>query len=831
MQSVFREKVQLGKIHIVAASPIQMDEKCSTDMTALTSLIQSSQKGNILVSRYHIRACASILEVDPTVVTNSIKQRNICLWKSEYGELQELPHSLTERWAIFLHFGHYYASFLGEQYKNWALWLGAHQISSKEVIDSLDDHTMQIISSLRSIFDEVDNIVEDTLEMLKRKGYKYPTPEHVLQYCRSDGMNIPTLLYNASVLVKITKDQDVAFESLHGREEPATPLFENDENSIMNEVMEQESFGSWGYKDSGFVVHIDDRGKKIVSMKGRRYQISGRDMPRLIPFLEGETGIRVDPNKTVLPKSCKLEISQTSLSSELIKRLNSILSNDSRRLSTSDIERARHGTGHSQEDMYMIRTGGLSNIRLPDVVVYPKTENEVKLLVSLAVEENLCLVPFGGGTNVTHATWCPSKKIDSRPMISVDMKRMNKILKFNEEDCTLHVQAGITGADLVREISSMGYTVGHEPDSIEFSTLGGWIATKASGMKQNKYGNIEGIVKEVRVISSSGDLWQHDDSNGASFARVSTGTDLTSIVLGSEGSLGIITSAVVKVWPLPNVKDYESVILHSFEDGLLFMKEVSRLGALKPASVRLLDNTQFRLGQALRSNESMLEIMKKNAKKMFISLLYETFHVEKMVCATITFEGSKDEVNLQRQNIRKLSIKYGGICAGREIGRAGYDMTYAIAYIRDFAMTYGFLAESFETFVPWSKLRSMINATKERLKKEHEDRALPGKPIITCRITQLYDEGVCVYFYFCMNFENVRDPSSVFAMIESAARTEILVQGGSLSHHHGIGKHRASMMDKVNSEDLRCVLMKMKEAVDPANVFGVRNGSYSYQNS
>ena len=82
-----------------------------------------------------------------------------------------------------------------------------------------------------------------------------------------------------------------------------------------------------------------------------------------------------------------------------------------------------------------------------------------------------------------------------------------------------------------------------------------------------------------------------------------------------------------------------------------------------------------------------------------------------------------------------------------------------------------------------------------------------------------------------MNFENLRDPSSVFAMIESAARTEILVQGGSLSHHHGIGKHRASMMDKVNSEDLRCVLMKMKEAVDPANVFGVRNGSYSYQNS
>ena len=152
--------------------------------------------------------------------------------------------------------------------------------------------------------------------------------------------------------------------------------------------------------------------------------------------------------------------------------------------------------------------------------------------------------------------------------------------------------------------------------------------------------------------------------------------------------------------------------------------------------------------------------------KTYANLKAGEFLPRDTVCATITFEGPAAEIEIQQNYIKNLALKHGGLCAGSEVGRAGYDMTYAIAYIRDFAMTYGFLAESFETFVPWSKVANMIAATKNRLRKEHSDRALPGRPIVTCRITQLYDEGVCVYFYFCMNFKNVNNPSEVFSAIE-----------------------------------------------------------------
>ena len=210
------------------------------------------------------------------------------------------------------------------------------------------------------------------------------------------------------------------------------------------------------------------------------------------------------------------------------------------RVSVSDIDRARHD---------MIRSNTLSKIRMPDAVIYPEKESEVKHLVLLANAENWCLInPLWRITNVCHATWSPAKDQDPDPraMISIDMKRLNRILMINEEDLTIHVQAGITGGDLVREMNSRGVPIGHEPDSIEFSTLGGWIATKASGMKQNKYGNIEGIVKEVHVVSTKGNLWQHSKDDGSSFERVSTGTDLAALIFGSEGSRENLAAAEQK---------------------------------------------------------------------------------------------------------------------------------------------------------------------------------------------------------------------------------------------------------------------------------------------
>ena len=790
-------------------------------------MVQQLQSKLILVSRYHTMAGAKILGISADKIKSALLELGCPFWPNDdMLENVPLPVSLSERWALFLHYGHYFASFVGDTHSDWAEWLDPCDLGSKKLPRT---ETIDIVSSsLKRCFDAANERVHEMAIMLQKKGFTSPSFSHLLQYVMQENTDFPHFFMNAAVSMYLQNNFEVENND-HDAVIPDYPLiepiFKGEERA--EKAGSSESFGAWGYADSRFVVNAEEPKAITVTMKGNRYHLSGRAMPNLIPFLENETKIKFDPMKPTLTLRPVPNVAESDLSSDHLIKLHLVVGGDVNRISISAQERARHGTGHSQEDMYMIRSNSLSKVRLPDAVAYPKCESEVTSLISLAIEEKWCLIPFGGGTNVSHATWCPPKEMDPRPMISVDMKLMNKIIAINEEDRTVHVQAGITGIQLSHEMEARGYTIGHEPDSLEFSTVGGWIATKASGMKQNRYGNIEDIVKGIKVSSANGQLWQNNNGDGPCFERVSTGTDFSSIVFGSEGSLGIITSATLKIWDLPEVKDYESVILHSFEDGLRFMRDVSLIGPVKPASVRLLDNVQFRLGQAMKSSPTLIENLKRSFLRILSNFFAESFDQEKMVCVTLAFEGNKSQVKEQINTIRIIASKQGGFCAGPAIGKSGYEMTYAIAYIRDFAMTYGFLAESFETFVPWSKVRHLITETKRRILNEHQSRALPGLPIICCRVTQVYDQGVCVYFYFCMSTSGVLDPSDVFGEIEHAAREEILQNGGSLSHHHGIGKVRASFMEKVNPGSLQKVFLGIKESFDPANTFGVRNGTFS----
>jgi alkyldihydroxyacetonephosphate synthase len=370
--------------------------------------------------------------------------------------------------------------------------------------------------------------------------------------------------------------------------------------------------------------------------------------------------------------------------------------------------------------------------------------------------------------------------------------------------------------------------MGHEPDSIEFSTLGGWIATKASGMKRSKYGNIEDIVLSTRMVGPHGVLSKGDHVNSPP-GRESEGVDVRSLALGSEGCLGIITSAIVRVWPLPEVKGYDSVLFPTFQNGLQFLRALSKQPSLLPACVRLLDNAHFRLGQALRPDDgswyrAIHEITTKVVAKSFLA---ERFDPDCAVCAIICYEGSLVEVKEQRRAVKTLVQCYGGCMLGPNVGKAGYELTYIIAYLRDFAITYQILGESFETFVPWSKIEGVVNATKSRITSEHSSRFLPGLPFVGCRVTQLYHEGVCLYFYLCISFEGVKSASHVFSQLEQAAREEILSHGGSLSHHHGLGKLRSSFVKDRTSPGFQNATTAIKKALDEDNIFGARNGLFA----
>lgn len=172
-------------------------------------------------------------------------------------------------------------------------------------------------------------------------------------------------------------------------------------------------------------------------------------------------------------------------------------------------------------------------------------------------------------------------------IVSLDMSRLNRIKWVDKINMMACIEAGILGQDLERELKNYGVVLGHEPDSVEFSTLGGWISTRASGMKKNAYGNIEDIVQNIKLVTSKGTYHKNSE-----WPRVSNGPDLNHVVMGHEGNFGVVTEAVLRVRPIPEVKEYSSVVFPDFEVGIKFMDEVAR-SRVWPASIRVVDNQQF----------------------------------------------------------------------------------------------------------------------------------------------------------------------------------------------------------------------------------------------
>ncbi|CAB9514315.1 Alkyldihydroxyacetonephosphate synthase, peroxisomal [Seminavis robusta] len=802
LMDVARGNVHLGRIHVAAGRPLGLDCKSSADFKQVAQTVQVEQQRNLFASDYHVEATAKALSMDIETVRSAM---------TSLGCRHEL------------------ARVCPCQHKGWRQWLN----NSCEENDQLSDHGPEVASlsrSLLSLLTAADDQAERAFVELVAKGFHRPNLQHLQQTAQKSSnahdTEIPLILTNAAASLLHSK---LALEDDTPSAAAASTATSNNSTCAPVLLESEERLGFWGFRDSGFALQVSKEGSHYVVMRGDRYSVTGKSMSKLIPFVERETGVQINPFNEAFQATQKSSTdwnTETVLNKDDLKLLQSTVW----KLTTALPDRTRHGSGHSQEDIFSIRSE--SPIRVPDAVVWPSSEAEVNALIALCKEKSWCLIPFGGGTNVTNATRCPDKEVEPRPIISVDMTKLNRLLWLNEEDGLACFEAGINGRDLVATLEQRGYTMGHEPDSIEFSTLGGWIATKASGMKRNKYGNIEDIIRSVRVASSSGIVCQNaetqSDSDKAVFGRESCGLDFRSIVLGSEGCLGIITSAVVKVWPIAEIVEHESILFPSFETGLGFARDISRLDRLVPASVRLLDNEHFRLGQALQGDPSSLKDRCLRALQALFaaSNFGSSLDPTTVACATVCYEGSKSEVNLQKAELKRLAANRGGFLLGPRIGKAGYDLTFLIAYLRDFAMTYHFLGESFETFAPWSKVADIIDSTKRRVILEHEARCLPGNPFVGCRVTQLYHDGACLYFYVCINTENVANASHVFCEIEHAARCEILQHGGSLSHHHGIGKVRARLLHESGSPVYKSILGSVKETMDPDNIFAARNGLF-----
>ncbi len=568
---------------------------------------------------------------------------------------------------------------------------------------------------------------------------------------------------------------------------------------------DEESLDVWGFKDTSF--HINERNHVILS--GSRYSLSGEELPTLLPWVQDILKINIDP-KDIYPSNYPPQIPESRMTDQLRSALLRIITKD--QISEDSKLRLRHSHGHTQEEMYGIKYDSVK--RIPDAIVYPTSENEILRLVQSAKENHFTLIPYGGGTSVTHALKCPEN--ETRPILSVDMKRMNRILWIDPVNRMACIEAGAVGRHITDQLARHGFTMGHEPDSVEFSTLGGWIATNASGMKKNKYGNIEDLILDVHVVTAHGKL-----ERSSIYPRESVGIDPRLSLFGSEGTLGIITSAIVKLFPLPEVKHYGSILFPNFQSGVDFMYELAQESDW-PASVRLVDNLQFQFSLALKPKSTGLHAIKSKIEKFFVTRI-KAFNPQEMVACTLVFEGTREEVAEQEANVYAIGAKHGGMKAGSKNGERGYQLTFGIAYIRDFVMRHYILAESFETSVPWSGVISLSENVKRRIYDEHRKRNLPGTSFVTCRVTQIYETGACIYFYFGFYFKGVKNPSHVFHEIEEAAREEILKSGGSLSHHHGVGKLRRRFLKDIKSEATLDWIARTKGALDPDNIFGAGN--------
>jgi alkyldihydroxyacetonephosphate synthase len=573
----------------------------------------------------------------------------------------------------------------------------------------------------------------------------------------------------------------------------------------ISESAEAESLDVWGFRDTHF--DISENGHVII--RGNRYELSGKELPRFLPWVREVLEVDLDVRQVNQPRY-PTAIPEPRITAGFQAELRQFLKPD--QMDSSGEIRLRHGHGHTQEEMFAIKYTRLG--RIPDLVVYPESESEVVSIVEAAKRHDVSLIPYGGGTNVTDALRCYAS--EHRMIVSIDMRRMNRILWIDRSNMMACIQAGAVGRHIMSELRKHGVTMGHEPDSVEFSTLGGWIATNASGMKKNRYGNIEDLVIDLKVATTAGTL-----ERSAPSARESIGLDTRRLMFGSEGTLGIITSAVVKIFPLPEVQEYGSVLFPTFEDGYKFMYDLAR-ESTPPASVRLVDNLQFQFGLALKPASAGVAVWKSKLEKFFVTRV-KGFDPYKMVACTLVFEGSRREVTQQQRELYRIAARHGGMKAGTENGRRGYQLTYSIAYIRDFLMSYYIIAESFETSVAWSDALALCENVKRRLVEEYERRKLPGKPFVTARITQVYRTGVCIYFYFGFYYKGVTNPQEVYLELENLAREEILRSGGSLSHHHGVGKLRRAFLPKIMSPAALQWKRDLKKSLDPHNIFGAGN--------
>ena len=457
--------------------------------------------------------------------------------------------------------------------------------------------------------------------------------------------------------------------------------------------------------------------------------------------------------------------------------------------------RLAHAVGRSYPDLVRIRSGDASSA--PDAVVLPGSAEQVASVLAVCAEHRVAVVPFGGGTSVVGGVEPVRDGFEAA--ISLDLRRLSETVEVDRTSLVARLDAGLLGPEAERRLREQGVTLGHFPQSFEFSTVGGWVATRSAGQASTGYGRIDTLVEAVRCVTPAGELGTRPAPASAA------GPSVRELVVGSEGVLGVICEATMCVRPAPTARRYEGWSFATFAEGCDAFRVLEQAGAAADVN-RLSDEHETRLTMALASSGSTTEKLGKRYLRM-------RGH-EGGCLAILGFEGTEEEVEDRRRRAGGLLRAGGGVGLGHRPGDAWHRSRYAAPYMRDDLLDRRVLVETLETATNWSNLGALHESVGEALRAALAGRGTP--PLVMCHVSHLYPAGASLYFTFLARQEE--DALGQWRAAKTAASEAIVAGGGTITHHHAIGRDHREWITAESGPLGVEVLRAAKERLDPAGI-------------
>ena len=452
--------------------------------------------------------------------------------------------------------------------------------------------------------------------------------------------------------------------------------------------------------------------------------------------------------------------------------------------------RASHAWGKSYADVVRGFHGRFDFA--PDVVARPRGERDVEAVLEWAAAANLAVVPYGGGTSVSGGVQCEvPERFDGA--VSLDMGALDRVLQIDDVSRAALSQAGATGPVLEKQLRALDLTLRFYPQSFELSTLGGWIATRAGGHVATVETHIDDLVESVRALTPSG-AWESRRLPGSG-----AGPSPDRMLLGSEGILGVITEAWVRVRPRPQAHSLAAVRFAQFAHGIAALRAIAQSG-LRPSNCRLIDAEEARMTGASDGSSALL-VLGFEAAQATLLPVGELLDRALLLCAE---EGGEwDEGALRRP---RAGVPGGG--TGDAVG-AWRTAFLRAPYLRDAFVSMGVLSETFETAITWERF-DVLHAAVSAATGE----AVGPAGRVTCRISHVYPDGPAPYFTVLAPARRGEELEQ-WAAVKHAASEAIIAAGGTITHHHAVGRDHRPWYDRQRPDPFAAAMVAAKRAVDP----------------